>query len=83
MCLLDIDILKNFQHFCQLTPSTERGHLILGLLLSHCLAELRKNFHLIPLQLKKDICVIKNVEVTYHLANAHTTDSDSNVAVLQ
>lgn len=83
VCLLDSDILGNFQHFCLLAPFTKHGHLILGLLLSHSLAELQKNFHLTPLQLKKYIYGIKKVKVTYYLANAHTTDSDSNVATLQ
>lgn len=83
VCLLESDILGNFQHFWLLAPFTKRGHLILGLLLSHCLAEPQKNFHLTSLQLKKDIYVIQKVKVTCHLANAHTTDSDSNVAMLQ
>lgn len=83
MCLLDSDILGNFQHFCLLAPFTKHGHLILGLLLSHSLAELQKNFHLTPLQHKKYIYGIKKVKVTYYLANAHTTDSDSDVATLQ
>lgn len=80
-CLLDSDILGNFQHFCPLAPFTKRGHLISGLLLSHRLAELRKNFHLTPLLLKKKyLCYQKG---NLPLTNAHTTDSDSNVAMLQ
>lgn len=82
VCSLVSDILGNFQHFCLLAPFTKHGRFILGLPVITLFGKTAEKLPLDCSTAKNDICVIKKVKVTYHFTNAHTTDSDRNVAML-